>query len=224
VCGIAHVTADGRGADQTCATCLGATRDALGAVVELSARLLDEATHKGVRSEAANLHGAAADTTDAFEAWRNRQMSALMDRIPPLPDDDGLHPLWVLGGWETLVREHYDQPSEDRISVQTARDYLAGHLTRLAHDEDFPFDELAGEVRRCRGHLEDVLHDQPRGDYAAVGCFECGADLERRLTKAGFEDVWTCRRCRRTYTHAAYMLAIRARLEEGRQDEAAHGG
>lgn len=224
-CGTAHTTVDGRGDDNTCAECLAATRTDLGDIVDMTRQLMPEAIVKGVNSEAANLAGAATDTTDGFEAWRHRQMSALMDRIPALPVDDELHPLWVLGGWESLVREHLDQPSGDRITTASARTYLAGHLTRLAHDEDFPFDEMAGDLRRCRAHLENVLHDQAHGDYANVGCFDCSGPLERRLTAtAGFEDVWTCRRCRRRYTQAEYNFALRAKLEEGRAGEVADCG
>ena len=83
--------------------------------------------------------------------------------------------------------------------------------------EEAPFEDFARDVRRCRSHLENVLHDENQGDRANVGCFDCGGDLERRLTAGGFEDHWTCRRCRRRYTYAEYNFALRAALEQDRE-------
>lgn len=208
LCGIEHTTVEGRGTDLTCAGCIGLVRDDLTQIVTMSARLLPEATHRGVRSEAADLAAACTDTTDGFEAWRNRQMSAVMGRIPGLPDDDGLHPLWVLGSWETLVREHYEQPSSDRIGITTARAYLDGHLTRLAHDPEFAFDELAKDVRRCRGHLEDVLHDGERDERGAP-CPMCGrARVVKSYGKSADDDKWTCPKCREWWTEDDYRAKV----------------
>lgn len=177
ICGHEHVTADGRGDDQVCAACIGEVRNDLRDIVNLTARLLPEAVHRGVNSEAASLAGPTQDTSETIEAYRWREMSAMWGRIPELDGDDQ-HPGWVLGSWEVVVRDHLSQPSEARITIPSARDYLDGHLTRLAHDPAWCFEELARDVRRCRGHLEDVLHDSRKGQQGAP-CPMCGrAKLE----------------------------------------------
>jgi hypothetical protein len=93
-------------------------------------------------------------------------------------------------------------------------------LTDLARDPEQDINEFARDIRTCRAHLESVLHDQPKGDPANIGCFECGSGLERRLTDTGFEDHWTCKGCRRRYTYAEYNFALRAALEESSKEPA----
>lgn len=220
VCGVSHVTVDGRGSDETCAGCLSETRDDLGAIVELSGHTLAEAVHKGVDSEAAMLAGRAIDTPEGIEAWNHRAMSAAMGRIPELDVTDERHPLWVLGTWEMLIREHLDQPSEARITVWRAADYLGGHLTRLAHDPEFAFDELARDLRRCRGHLEVVLHDGEQVEHGAP-CLKCETVRLHRIYRGrelpwsskdeprhAMEDGWACPRCRGWSNPDQYRLAV----------------
>lgn len=207
-CGHRHVE------QLTCPDCVGQAREHLRGIVTRVAEIPDEAVTKGIDSEAAMLDSAPADPA----AWRQRRRYGYRDGTEVRTKDGGFvgedHPLWVLGTWDLLVTEHYGHKRTKRITLERARDYLAANLTDLAQDPDFPFSDLAGDLRRCHGHLEDVLHDQARGDIANVGCFECSGDLERKLTDQGFDDHWTCQRCRRRYTYAEYNFALRASLEE----------
>lgn len=205
VCGKEHVTVDGRGDDQTCATCLSSTRTDGDSIADMSGRTLDEAIDKGVNSEAAMLAGPVGNV----EAFGYRRMSALAGRIgaewlEDCRDED--HPLWVLGTWDLLVREHYRQPSDIQATVDNTWAYLAGHLTRLAHDADFPFDELARDLRRCRGHLENVLSEGEREVYGAP-CLRCEKPLLR--DDQGEEESWWCERCKRRSNADQYRLAVR---------------
>lgn len=131
-----------------------------------------------------------------------------------------LHPLFVLGTWEMVWRDHLEAPTELRATLDRLVDYLDRNLHIMAAEPLVPFEDFAGDVRRCRGHLEAVLHDQNQGDRANVGCFECGGELERKLTTAGFEDVWTCQKCRQRYTYAEYNFALRASLEAAIEETA----
>lgn len=207
VCGIEHVTVEGQGNDETCAECLSATRDDLSWIVGLSARAITEAVHKGVNSEAANLAGRAIDTPEGIEAWGYRSMSAVMGRIPALEVTDERHPTWVLGSWEMLVREHLTQPSSARIHIAPAASYLGGHLTRLAHDAEFAFDELSKDLRRCRAHLENVLHEGDRPERSQVSCLDCGRRLERHWGKDGVEEYHRCPKCPRVYDAGEFARA-----------------
>lgn len=217
-CGREHVTVEGRGADITCARCIGGVREDMAEIERRSEKLLTEAVHRGINSEAANLAGPVPPTLEAIEAHRWRQLSAFWGRIPELPEDDQ-HPAWVLGSWELLVREHLGQPTEGRVLLATARRYLDGHLTRLAQDDAFPFEELAREVRSCLTHLEAVVHDSRRRQQGAP-CPMCGqARLEMwhadcqcddgapAAVCSGVcaeDDVWWCPRCGAEYAPSDY--------------------
>lgn len=208
VCGYRHTNDD----QPTCPTCVGNTRDNITTIENLYDRLPDETIHRGINSEAANLEGPNADP----EAWSWHKISARQGHIthPTLTeDDDILGPLWILGTWTMLVRELLDQPTVLKVTVANAGKYLRARLTDLAQNPDLAYEELAKDIRKCRAHLEAILHAQPMGDRAGVGCFDCGDDLERKLTDTGFEDVRTCRGCRRRYTIAEYNVALRAAIE-----------
>lgn len=207
VCGLEHVTSEGRGTDQTCATCVGIVREAIPTIVALSGRVLTEATHRGVNSEAAMLAGPAADP----EAFGYRRMSALAGRIDAAWLDtcrDEKHPLWVLGTWEMLIRQHLDQPSLALVDVHVAAAYIDGHLTRLAHDEGFAFEELARDLRDCQGYIEDVLHEGEREERGAP-CYACGrANLVKVYGETDDGDRWTCPRCKQWWTEDDYRAKV----------------
>lgn len=208
ICGRSHV-------DQiTCAGCISHTREDLREVVVLSHAMPDEAATAGIESEAFHLTGPTANP----EAWRQRgRYGHKYDHDTRLGED---HQLWVLGTWDLAVTEHYGHTRTAAITETSAADYLGRNLTDLAQDPDFAFEDLASDLRRCRSHLEAVLHDQRQGDRANIACFDCGGTLERRIGTHGFEDVWTCCKCKRRYTWAAYNFALRAKLEEAIADEA----
>lgn len=210
-CGRRHVE------ELTCPDCIGQAREDITTIAALNAKLLTEAVHRGIESEAAMLDGAVANVA----AWRQRRTYGYRDHTERdragnqiWPDRLGEKaPLWVLGTWDLLVTEHYGHHRTQKVTVTTAAGYLRANLTELAQDPDFVFDDMARDVRECRAHLEAVLHDQARGDIANVDCFDCGGGLERKLLKDGFDDHWTCRICKRRYTYAEYNFALRARLE-----------
>ena len=186
-------------ADGACAECVAVVRADLHEIAALCGALPTEAAHRGVNGEAMMLLGPSADP----EAWRNRAMSAMRGRVDDsyLEDcRDEQHPLWVLGTWEQLWRDHLDHATDLTATLLRLVDYLDQQMSYMAGIEDVPFEDFAKDLRGCRGHMQSILGDQNQGDRANIGCFECGADLERRLTKAGFEDHWTCQRCRRRYT------------------------
>jgi hypothetical protein len=196
--------------DQACPECVGHVRNDLRSIEDMMAAMPTEAVHRGVNSEAAMLTGPGADP----EAWSWRKVTLARAGYDwaLIPEDDK-HPRAVLGDWERMIREDYDQPTTLEWTVSRSVDYLTGLLTRLSRDEEQDFPLFAREIRRLCRHLEEALHDEPCGDRANVGCFDCGGALERKLTATGFEDQWTCRVCRRRYTYAEYNFALRAALE-----------
>lgn len=211
-------------APNTCAECVATTRDNLHTIAKLCGALPTEVKHRGINGEAMMLLGPAANP----EAWGYRALSAMMGRLDDsyLEDcRDEQHPLWVLGYWSEKWRIHLQHHTDLDLTLERAVDYLDQQMTYMAGVEEVPFEDMAADLRGCRSRLDAVLHDQNQGDRANVGCFTCGGDLERRLTQrrkgptpsqdtGGFEDHWTCSRCRQTYTQAEYNFALRAKLEE----------
>lgn len=202
VCGKEH-------APGACPGCLAAMRGDIDDILAKCRALPDEVEHRGVDGEAFVLLGPVADP----EARGHREASAAVGRA--WVDEAGhvRHPLTVLGTWAMVVEDARGATETGRVGVESAAAYIHRHLTWVGASEWLPVDDLARELRQCRAHMERVLHDQSEGDRANIGCFDCGGDLERRLTDAGFEDHWTCRKCRRRYTSAEYNFALRAAIE-----------
>lgn len=200
-------------AHAACPACIGHARGDLAAIVTMCGfPLVAEALNRGVNAEATMLLSPTADP----QAWRWRATSALMGRVPAayLEDcRDERHPTWVLGSWEQLWRDHLDQPTDLRLTIDRAADYLGRHLTDMGEVLDPPFDEFAKDIHGCRAHLESVLSEGDRDDPAGVGCFDCGGQLVRRMTDTGLDDKWTCRKCERRFTDPEYHLAVRAAIE-----------
>lgn len=185
----------------TCPTCVGEAREHLAFIRASDDSLLTEATHKGVDSEAADLHGAAARP----EAWRQRRRHG----FTPHADDvvGETHPLWVLGTWDLLIAEHYGHRRTGRLTIDSAAGYLASNLSDLAQDDDFAFEDLARDLRICASHLEAVLHDGEQVDTGAP-CMTCGAPLERTWGLLAAADGWRCPRCRTESTESQYRFAV----------------
>lgn len=115
---------------------------------------------------------------------------------------------WVETWW--LARRETEPV---RLDVDTAAHWLRERLPwAAAHHRGFA--EFALDMRRLRHRIEVVAGLDDRPERAGVPCFDCGGDLERPYGHHGREDDWTCRVCRRVYDQVAYLLAVRAQLEE----------
>ena len=211
----------------TCAECVAATRDDLRTIATLCDALPKEAEHRGVNGEAMMLVGPTADP----EAWRNRAMSAMRGRVDAayLEDcRDEQHPLWVLGTWEQLWRDHLDQPTDLAATLPRLVAYLDAKLHVMAEVEEVPFEDLARDLRGCRGHLEDVLRDGDQRDTGAP-CMTCDVPLELTYGDDEKGDTWHCPRCRQTSSRAQYLFAVRQHFLENATEltaedmAAAHG-
>ncbi|HRD59368.1 MAG TPA: hypothetical protein PL137_00560 [Nocardioides sp.] len=142
----------------TCARCLGRTRTDIRQIVERAALMLPEALVAGVDSEAANLAGPAADV----EAWSWRKVAAKQGRswhLSEVEDDDEHHPVTVLGVWARMIAEDYELDCPNLSNLSACAAFLERNLHRIANDENQDFRLMRDEIRRCRSHLESVLHD-----------------------------------------------------------------
>src|SRR5687768_10612164 len=205
VCGRAH-------ADGTCAECMDETRSTLREIADLCNALPTEAAHRGIESEALMLLGPVADP----EARGHVEAAYLSGRLPegwieaahgkdcPLLTNDActgcaggeLHPMIVLGGWDAIWRDalEHDEPSE-RLTVTAAVDYLDRTMTYMGGYEHVPFEDFARDLRRCRGHLEAVLHDGEQVERGAP-CWSCKRALVHVWGPRVIDDRWVCENTR----------------------------
>lgn len=201
----------------TCPGCIAKTRNDLTMIETLAALMLPEAIQRGVNSEAAVLAGPAADP----EAWSWRKVAARQGaawHVSLLEDDDEQHPLTVTGVWEMMIRADYGPDTDTRLTVSSAVAYLDRMLHRIANDPQQDFPQMARELRKCRTHLEAVLHDSHAPETGAP-CPACntGQPLMKRYEDddpTGASDRWTCRDCGSWWSEADYRLRVAARYLE----------
>jgi hypothetical protein len=169
----------------TCARCIGRVRSNLRRIVELTALMLPATVEAGsVNSEAANLAGPGADYS-TLVARRRIGQKWIEANLPErtqirasaalLEDDDEHHAYNVLGRWDMMIREDYDHPSDKRVTIANAADYLERQLGRIAQDEGQDFPLFAKEIRKCARHLSAVLATAARPERGAP-CPECTDD------------------------------------------------
>jgi hypothetical protein len=214
----------------TCGRCISVVRTDLRWIESLAALMLTQAIADGLESEAASLAGPAADP----EAWTWRKVAAKQGRawhVSLIEDDDEHHPARVTGTWARMVSEDYghDMPSNAPLAWCVA--YLDRTLHRIAHDDGQDFPLLGSELKKCRQHLEAVLHNDTKPDQGAPcpACHDAGMEKPPRLGRVYAEswqadddhlDFWRCPRDRRhVWTEYDYRLRVAdwhdAAMEQG---------
>lgn len=167
----------------TCGRCLGAVRRDLRWIGDLSPLMMTAAIAAGVNSEAASLAGPSVDP----EAWSWRKAAARRGvswHLSLVEEDDEHHPLRVTQAWVRMISEDYDHDIV-ATTVADAVAYLDRQLHRIANDDSQDFLLLSRELRKCRQHLEAVLHNDDRPDRGAP-CPECTSEesgVGPRLTR-----------------------------------------
>jgi hypothetical protein len=163
------------GADElTCPRCIARTRAQLRRIPVLAALAEPIAVTTGINSPAANVSGPAADP----EAWSWRKIAAKQGRawhLSLIEEDDDEHPLTVLGRWEFMIREDYDQPSDQQITVSSAAAYLDSQLARIANDPEQDWPLFTTEIRKCQRRLE-TIDALARFAERGAPCPDCAAE------------------------------------------------
>lgn len=193
-------------ADGACPECLASTRNDLRTIASLCDALPAEVAHRGVNGEAMVLLGPAADP----ERWGFTEASVMSGRLPAdwIEDATGeLHPMWTLGTWEMIWRDHLEQPTALKATLPRLVDYLDERLHDMAAEPLVPFEDFARDLRRCRAHMESVLHDGRQVDRGAP-CMTCNVPLERVWAKLSTADGWRCPKCRQESTEDQYRFAV----------------
>lgn len=216
-------------AEGTCAECLAEARDNLHQIARMCDALPEEVEHRGIEGEAMVLLAPATNP----ERRGHLEASVLAGRIPweaietshkrdcDNPRCTGcvgeLHPEFVLGTWESAWRDalEHDEPAE-AFDLSLTVDYIDRTMGYMADYEWAPFEDFAGDLRRCMGHLEVVLHDGEQVDTGAP-CLGCQVPLQREWGRLAAADGWRCPRCREWRSDVDYRLNV-AQLHNAKAD------
>lgn len=194
----------------TCGRCISVVRTDLRWIESLAALMLTQAIADGLESEAASLAGPAADP----EAWTWRKVAAKQGvawHISLIEEDDEHHPARVAGTWARMVSEDYGHDMPSNAPLSWSAGYLGRMLHRIANDDGQDFALLRAELKKCRQHLEAVLHNGTMRDRGAPcpACREAGTVVrlerhyahwcesdacERMHFADDGSDVWRCPR------------------------------
>jgi transposase-like protein len=211
---------------QSCERCLTSSRELLAGISLMYAELPEHVGHvRGARYDA-----------DAPAAADGRPLPGgvvlvLLGKGSAGYDDDGTtvkpgDPSSVafdLAFWANIwAQARGEGPAvDDQVSAKRqVRDAVAylDTMTRWAGQQHSGFALYVEDVRLLHSRLERATGRGERAERAEAECFTCGADaLVRKLTDRGLEDRWTCARCGAVYDWQRYLLACRARVEDGRQ-------
>lgn len=206
-------------ADLTCGRCIAGARRDLTWIESLSALLLTQAIADGLESEALSLAGPSVDA----EAWSWRKIAAKQGvawHVSLIEEDDEHHPARVTGTWARMVSEDYGHDMPASAPLSWSAGYLGRMLHRIANDDGQDFALLRAELRKCRQHLEAVLHNDTKPDQGAPcpACHDAGMEKPPRLGRVYAErwqadddhlDFWRCPRDRRhVWTEYDYRLRV----------------
>ena len=225
----------------TCPGCIARARDDMRRIEIAAALMLPEAVHRGVDSEAANLAGPAPHPAVAHARFAERRAELMAEHLPhdfagynAAYDaelailDIEVHPYGLLGRWEMMIREDYDLPETEPITVSGSVAFLGRVLHRVAQDPEQDFALLAGDLHRCRAHCEAVLRANAQVE-AGAPCHLCdgGTFLKRyaeartgdgKRDRAGYlldteghripDDYWQCSGCRAELSDPAYRRVV----------------
>lgn len=168
----------------------------LASIVAMYAELESELEHRSNAreipgGEAMNQIGPAAN----LEAWENRFETAEREGLDTSYANDQVaerHVLLVLGDWSEQIRIERDQPTDLRVTVNRAADYIGKSLDWILEHFDGT-EHMARELSQVRSALESVLAEGVRPDTSAAACFRnaitdedgnttvCGGELKRRI-------------------------------------------
>jgi hypothetical protein len=193
-------------ADGTCAECLALTREALHDIARMCDALPEEVEHRGVDGEAMMLLGPAADP----EARGHLEASVKAGRVPAdyLEGGGELHPRIIIGKWDMVWRDALDHDEATGWNLAVGIDYLDRTMTYMGAYEHAPFEDFHRDLKKCRTHMEAVLHDGEQRDTGAP-CMSCNAPLERTWGETALTDGWRCPRCHQTSTEDQYRFAVK---------------
>jgi hypothetical protein len=148
--------------------------------------------------------------------------------------DDAPSVVGTLAGWEDDWRSVRGLPGAPSVAsvASCAAFLLEQHGWAAQHHP--AFDEYAAEVRQLLGRVRSALRLVDTPVTLPAPCFECGERLVRHYDppqpcrhdgphrrwcdQGGLRDEAVCTGCRRVYSPAEYLLALRATLEVAAAD------
>lgn len=175
------------------------------------------ADHEMPGGDALVMLGPVADV----QAFNYQQISEIMGRTSYGSVDeereDVLPPLAVLTSWVDIIRDHRDQPTSLKATIEREAAYIRTSLDWLLGDDEdgdanfLAVDALASDLVATERRLEAILKDGIRVDRGAP-CMRCEAapPMQKVWGRTERFDTWVCPSCLSQSTPAMYRQALKA--------------
>lgn len=174
----------------TCPACIGKVRTRLARVVELMA-LMPAAALEAERVDTEAMSLAAGSGDPVVLSWRRIDKARATGGVQA--DDSEEDPGVVLGRWQHMLSEDYDDDLGERVTLTSAVKYLDRVLVKVAQDPEQDFALLMGEVTGMCKRLERVLSVAPV-KQTGLPCPWCETPRRMAWVEGAAEalDWWRC--------------------------------
>ena len=209
VCGIEHVE------QQTCPTCIAATREDVSELRDLYATLPAHRIsggNDGMLEAGRDIPGgeAAAMLAPGSDGRAVPWARERGDDVSHIADEWAAElapPLMALVSWqEDWMSTLGTNVPDEAATLNDAAAFLLDRLSWAAQRHD-AFDAFATEMRQQRAHIEDVLHTGERPTLGAP-CEVCNKPLERIMAATQDNDRWWCDRCKKSLGLGEYVERV----------------
>lgn len=165
-----------------------------------------------------NHHQATERYVDHPDERLRRAYTSVEDEDP----DEAWSPFQLLEFWSEAWRREHGAEYDQRPTIVSEANFIRWALDWAWHNEP-AWDDFAGDVRRARVRLEDILSAGSRAERGAPCLYdECkGARLVRKMQPARDDEgrkvwrhsPWHCPRCHREWDEDKYAAMVTAGTE-----------
>lgn len=165
-----------------------------------------------------NHHQATERYVDHPDERLRRAYTSVEDEDP----DEAWSPFQLLEFWSEAWRREHGAEYDQRPTIVSEANFIRWALDWAWHNEP-AWDDFAGDVRRARVRLEDILSAGSRAERGAPCLYdECkGARLVRKMQPARDDEgrkvwrhsLWHCPRCHREWDEDKYAAMVTAGTE-----------
>jgi len=150
------------------------------------------------------------DTTERLIDHPQERLRRAYTSEPDEDPDEAWSAFQLIEFWSEAWRREHGAEYDQRPTIESEVNFVR-YLLDWAWDNEPAWDDFAGDVRRARVRLEDVLTEGHRVEKTRVlcnlGACEEPRHLIRLVSASGREDVWKCPGCKGRYDRDDFRRA-----------------